>query len=251
MKQLRLAFGFFTVLPLSRTGGIDEIAESGYLLPFVAIFLGGAEGLAGWGSLELWGPGVAAALVLALALILTGLHHADGLADVADSVMAGGDKARKLEVLKDKTMGIGALAAFILTYLVSWTAVAEAGSVLAPSSLPWLLMTVEVSARMSLLTVAFLSRPSHPGSGSAFLEALKGLRGAAGLGLSIACLAALAIPLGYLTPLVSGAAALILGLLLGAAGQRWYGGANGDLLGASVELGRMAALLAVVATLYR
>lgn len=249
MKQLRLAFGFFTVLPLSGTGSIGEIAKSGYLLPLVALFLGGVEGLAGWSLLQLWAPGVAAALVLALALLLTGLHHTDGLGDVADSVMAGGDRVRKLQVLKDKTMGVGALAALILTYLVSWTALAEAFPALAPSSLPWLLMTVEVSARVSLLTVAFLSRPSHPGSGSAFLEAFKGGRGALAIGISIACLAALGLTLGCLTPLAAGAAALFTGLLLTAAGRRWYGGANGDLLGASVELARMAALLAAAATL--
>lgn len=249
MKRLRLAFGFFTILPLSVAGSVNEIAASGYLLPLVALFLGGAEGLAGWGLLQLFGPGVAAALVLALALLLTGFHHADGLADVADSVMAGGDKARKLQVLKDKTMGIGALGTLILTYLVTWAALGESMPARAADSLPWLLMTVEVSARMSLLTVAFLSRPSHPGSGSAFLKALKGIKGAMGLGLSIACLAALGVPLGYLTPLICGAAAFIIGLLLTWAGRRWYGGANGDLLGASVEISRMAALLAAVTML--
>lgn len=249
MKRLRLAFGFFTVLPLSRAGSIDKIAESGYLLPLVALVLGGAEGLAGWGLLELFGPAVTAALVLALALFLTGFHHADGLADVADSVMAGGGRARKLKVLKDKTVGIGALATLVLTYLVSWAALTEAVPALAPSSLPWLLMTAEVAARMSLLVVGFLSRPSHPGSGSAFLAALKGWRGSLGIGLSIACLAALAFLLGYSIPLAGGAAALATGILLTLAGKRWYGGANGDLLGASVELARMAALLAAAAVL--
>ncbi|MHB1390074.1 MAG: adenosylcobinamide-GDP ribazoletransferase [Thermoleophilia bacterium] len=249
MRRLRLVFGFFTVLPLSQAGGLGEIAAAGFLLPLVAMLLGGAEGLAGWGLTQIFGLPVTAALVLALALLLTGLHHTDGLADVGDAIMAGGGHERRLAVLKDRAMGTGAVTALILVYLVSWAALMELLPSREAAKFPWLLMVVEVAARLALIVTAALSRPSHEGSGSAFVAGMKGGRGAEAVFLSVAFLAALALPLGWRLPLAGGASAVGVGLLLVPGGRRWFGGANGDLLGAAVELGRMAALLGAVAVI--
>ncbi|MBE0428278.1 MAG: adenosylcobinamide-GDP ribazoletransferase [Thermoleophilia bacterium] len=249
MRQLRLAFGFFTILPLARAGGIEEVTRAAFLLPLVAVFLGGVEGLAGWGLSGLFEAQVVAAIILALALLLTGLHHADGLADVGDAVMAGGSRSRRLAVLKDRTMGIGAIAALLLVYLVSWAALSEALPGIEERHWPWLMMSVELSARFSLFALAMFSRPSHKGSGSVFIAGSKGWRGMAASAIVLILLALLAIPLGILIPLVCGAGALAVAILLAAAGRRWFGGANGDLLGASVETGRVAALLAAAAAL--
>lgn len=251
MRRLRLALGFFTVLPLSSAGGMGEIAAAGFLLPLVALLLGSVEGLAGWGLAQIFGLPVTAALVLAMALLLTGLHHSDGLADVGDAIMAGGGHDRRLAVLKDRAMGTGAVTALILVYLVSWAALMELLPASAASRFPWLLMAVEVAARLSLIATAALSRPSHAGTGSAFLAGMKGGRGALAVVLSIVFLAALAMPLGWRLPLICGTAATATGLLLVQGGRRWFGGANGDLLGAAVELGRMAALLGAAAVVCR
>ncbi|MHB0866499.1 MAG: adenosylcobinamide-GDP ribazoletransferase [Thermoleophilia bacterium] len=249
MRRLRLVLGFFTVLPLSQTGGLGEIAAAGFLLPLVALLLGGAEGLAGWGLAHIFGPPVTAALVLVLALLLTGLHHTDGLADVGDAIMAGGGHERRLAVLKDRAMGTGAVTALILVYLASWAALLELLPAGEASRLPWLLMAVEVAARLSLVVTAALSRPSHSGSGSAFVVGMKGGRGAVAIFLSAVFLAALTVPLGWRIPLAGGISSVAVGLLLVQGGRRWFGGANGDLLGAAVELGRMAALLGAVAAI--
>lgn len=247
MKQLRLAFGFFTILPFSARGSIAEVAKASYLLPFVAVFLGGAEGLAAWACLQVFGPVVTSAIVLALALLLMGFHHSDGLADVADAVMAGGGKAGRIKILKDKAMGTGAAVTVFLTYLITWAAILETVQLLEPRALFWLFITAEVSARLSLLLVAGLSGFSHEGSGSVFVTALKGSRGWLGIIISAVILAAMAVPLGYGTPLACGLAATVIGLFLVPMANHWFGGANGDLLGASTELGRAAALLAAAA----
>jgi adenosylcobinamide-GDP ribazoletransferase len=251
LRQLRLAFGFFTVLPLARSGDLRQVAAAGYLLPLVAVILGAGEGMAAWGLLSITGTVVSSALVLALALLLTGFHHTDGLADMGDAVMAGGGKDRRLAVLKDRTMGVGAVMALLLVYLISWAALIEDLPAFAPSSLPWVFVSVEVSARLSLITVAVISRSSHSGSGSEFLAALKGARAAAAILMSLGALAVVALLIRYRFPLACAAAAILVGMLLAGAGRRWFGGANGDLLGASVELGRMAALLAVAVAVCR
>ncbi len=250
MNSLRHVFGFFTILPLSRAGTIEDTARAGYLLPLVAAVLGGIEGLAGWGCERLFGQPVAAAAILAMALLLTGFHHSDGLADFGDAVMIHGDAARRIEVLKDRTMGIGATGAVFLTWLISWAALLQ---LLSSSGqgvrIVWSLMAVEISARLSMLMVTAVSVPSHEGSGSVFLANLKGWRSILGIVLSACGLAALALALPLAGIITAGTAAVFTGLILAAAGRHWFGGAGGDLMGAAVELGRMAALLGLVATL--
>ena len=249
MRRLRLAFGFFTILPLGRSGSMEEIASAGFLLPVVALVLGGMEGLAGWGLSQIFGIYLTAALILVLAFLLTGLHHADGLADVGDAVLAGGGPERRLAVLKDRTMGIGGLTALVFTFVISWASLTEILPSFDRGSFPWLLMAIEVSARLALISLAALSRPSHRGSGSAFIAGLKGWRSVVALGITLLFLSLLVIPLGITVPSACGTGALAVAIFLTAAGRRWFGGANGDLLGASVEAGRMAALLGAAAVL--
>lgn len=249
LRPLRLAFGFFTVLPLARTGTMTEIARAAWLLPLVAVFLGGAEGAAAWGLLELFGPGVTAALVLAAALLLTGLHHSDGLADLGDALMVHGDRQRRLDVLKDRTMGVGAAGALLIVYLTSWAALAELFSRRQGMDLIWCLVAAEAAARLSLLAAAAAGRPSHAGSGSAFMEAQKGWRRAAGIALSLGVLAAAGMATRAAEAALAGAAALAITILLVVVCRRLFGGLNGDVLGAAVETGRMAALLGLLAGL--
>ena len=55
--------------------------------PVVGAALGLVVGGAWWGAEQLWPPAVAAALVVALDLALTGLLHLDGLVDSADGLL--------------------------------------------------------------------------------------------------------------------------------------------------------------------
>ncbi|MHB9111930.1 MAG: adenosylcobinamide-GDP ribazoletransferase [Thermoleophilia bacterium] len=250
MMSIRRLLGFFTVLPLSSSGTVEDIARAGFLLPLVAVFLGGMEGLAGWGFERLAGQPVAAAAVLATAMLLTGLHHADGLADLGDALMVHGDASRRLQVLKDRTMGAGAVAALLITGLATWAALLQLLAMRGGSlELVWLLMSVEISARLSMLMVIAAGKPSHEGSGRIFIETMKGWRNAAGILLSVALLGVLALAVPVAGVLAGAAAAASMGLVLAAIGRHWLGGCGGDIMGASVELGRMAALIALVAVL--
>ncbi len=225
-----------------------DVASASYLMPAVALSLGLVEGLSGWGLSNLVRPQLAAAIILASALLLTGFHHSDGLADVGDALMARGDAARRIEVLKDRTLGIGAVGSLLLTYLVTWAALAEAVSVYEGVYLVAALVIAEVSARLCLLLVAIFSRPSHEGSGSIVISVLKGWRGAAATALSVAILASLAVLLPW-AALLAACAAAASSLIIIAMASRWFGGAGGDILGASVEWGRMAALVGIAAAL--
>ena len=249
LRDMRNAFGFFTIMPLSRAGTIGEIAGASYLLPFVAAFLGGLEGVTGWGSHQVFGAPVSAALVLAAALLLTGFHHSDGLADLGDALMVHGDPARRIEVLKDRTMGIGAVGALLLSYLISWAAITEIITLRPGFELILSIMVVELSARLCLLFVGSLGRPSHQGSGSIFVNALKGWRGMTGIVFTLVILAPMVLFLPYQAILFPVGAVVAAGILLLLISRRFFGGIGGDVLGASVELGRLVALLGLLAGL--
>ena len=246
LRPLWLAFGFFTVLPLGAPGGLPEVAAAGYLLPLIGAVLGGLEGLVAWSSLRLFGPLPAAAITLAAALLLTGLHHMDGLADLGDAVMVHGGPARRLEVLKDRTLGVGAAGTLLLTYLITWAALAQLDAALTGLRLVLSLVAIEVCARLGLMLVAAMSRPSHAGSGSAFITVLKGRPAAAGVAAALAILGLLAWPAGLALIVAAVVATNLVAAVLAAAAARLFGVANGDVLGAAVELGRMAAALASV-----
>ncbi len=246
---MRGVLGFFTILPVSRAGSIEEIAASSYLLPIVAAFLGAFEGTAGWGLSHVFGVPVTAALVLAAALLLTGLHHSDGLADLGDALMVHGNADRRIEVLKDRTMGIGAAGALLLTYLTSWAAMAEVISLRPGAGLVVVFIAVEVSARLCLLITGILGRPSHQGSGSRFAYALKGRRGMLGIFLTLVILAPTVFFIPVPALLFAVAASVVASLLMLVVSWRFLGGIGGDVLGASVELGRLSALLGFLAGL--
>jgi adenosylcobinamide-GDP ribazoletransferase len=249
LNDLRAAFSFFTILPTRRQASISEIAASCYLLPLVALALGLAAGLAGWGGEALFGAYVAAAVMLAASLLLTGLHHADGLADFGDALMAHGDASRKVEVLKDRTFGVGALGALFITYLVSWAAMLQLITCGKGLELVWYMIAAELGGRLALLLTALAGPPSHAGSGSEFIAAARGARGVAGIVISLTVLGLLMIPLGWTAPALTACGSMLAALFIIFSGRRWFRGIGGDLLGASVELGGMAALLGLVAAL--
>lgn len=248
LRRLRLTLGFFTVVPVSSGGSIVEIGSGAYFLPVVALALGVIEGLAAVGLVRLFQPLLSAALVLSIALLATGLHHSDGLADVGDAIMVRAGPERRRQVLKDRTMGIGAVAALLLTYMISWAALAEILARLDDSDLLAALVLTEVAARLCMLLVAVISDPSHEGSGSAFIRSLKGWRSGLALGISVALmlLAALWLPLGTL---LAATGVIVAATLIVVLASGWFGGTGGDVLGAAVEWGRMAALLGLALAL--
>ena len=71
-------------------------------------------------------PGiVVGGLVLALLLLITGLHHTDGLLDFGDGVMVHGTAEHKIEVMHDQLTGAGGLTLGIMTMLITALAIGQ------------------------------------------------------------------------------------------------------------------------------
>lgn len=184
---------------------------------------------------------VVATVFLAWLYAVTGINHLDGVADLGDALVVHGDAERRHEVLKDTTVGVGALLAVGLVLLAGWSAIAELATL--PLRAAVLVVAAEVSAKLATATVVCLGTATHEGLGSA-LTSRSGRR-------DLVLPALLALPVAASTWPTPAAAVTLLagattGLLAVRLGTSRLGGVSGDLMGATNECARVVALLAGV-----
>ncbi len=223
LSPLRGAVGFLTRLPVESTdrdwrvltGNIWAFPLVGYLVGLVAAVVL---------LVELPAPTAALAYVT-IVFALTGINHADGLADLGDAAVVHGHASRRRSVMKDTTVGVGGIVALGLGLF----GLAGGGFLLA--TLPArvgiaLAIAAEVGAKLGMVTLAVRGRPSHDGMGAQLLGAPARNEW---LGLGIALPAVLlAMP--------ASAAAVVMGPVVALVLRRWarehLGGVSGDVFGA-------------------
>jgi adenosylcobinamide-GDP ribazoletransferase len=235
MRGLLVAIGFLTRLPVPAKVFDDASGRSNSLAwyPVVGLLIGGLLWALSW-VLAATPPMLAAALLLAVWVALTGALHLDGLADSADAWVGGlGDRERTLAIMKDPRCGPMGVVALVLVLLVKFAALAS----LPPAS--GALLLAPVLARASL-TAAFLSTPyvRSGGLGSGLTAAP---RTACLLGLAFAVAVGIA---GGWRGVSAIAVTLVVFALWRVACMRRLDGMTGDTCGALTELVEVAVLLA-------
>lgn len=227
------ALGFLTVLGGARTPDRATFAA----FPLVGALIGAA--LAGVWLLasELWSPGVAAVLVVAADLAITGMLHLDGLADSADGLLPHLPPERRLAVMRAPDVGAFALAVVPVVLLARWAALAT------DLVEPLALVGVWAASRTVLAAVpAVVPYAREQGLASSMLDGARPWVAVwlvpALVVLVIAQGATGAVALGVLVATGTGVVALA---------RRRIGGFTGDVLGATAVLAETVALLALAA----
>lgn len=225
-----VAVSFLSVLPVPLPSAVPGAAfpRSVAFFPLVGAGLGavvaGADAL-----LRLLLPvQVASALDLALLAVLTGGLHLDGLADAADGLLAPLDRARRLEVMREGSVGAFGVAAVALVLLVDFAALASV-----PPADRAAAIVAAVAASRAAVSVAVVAFPyaRREGVGTAFRDGLGPLDGAVALVVAAAVATALLGIRGATLLATAVAAALALGSLARAR----LGGLTGDVYGAAAE----------------
>ncbi|KAB1192353.1 adenosylcobinamide-GDP ribazoletransferase [Haloferax sp. MBLA0076] len=248
LNAVRGGLGFLTRLPVG--GGESEwdaFRRTPAAFPLVGYVVGGLAALPLLLPLPI--P-TAAALYLVTIYLVTGVTHADGLADLGDAAVVHGDAERRLSVLKDSQTGVGGLLALGLTLVVLGLGafgLAGAGGRLTLTAGVAIALAAEVGAKAGMATLVCLGDPAHEGLGSA----LVGENDPSGLlAVVVSCL-----PVVALAPVTGGpavVAALVCGpvvaLLVRSWGRQRLGGVSGDVLGATNELARATAIHVGVVT---
>jgi len=239
MKGLRLAVGFLTVFPLpplQEELQPGDLGRSAAWFPLVGLVIGALLTLALSGLPLILPASVSAVIVVALWALMTGGLHLDGLADCGDGLLAAVSRERRLEIMRDPRLGSFGGMTLVLHLLLKVSLLAA----LAAHPLKALLIA-PVLARWLILIVARQPNVRPGGLGAEF---------ALGLSRKSYLYAAILPILAVLYGGVRGVLAALLAHLVMFAVIRLaksrLGGVTGDVLGLTVELGEVAALLAFV-----
>ena len=233
---MRRALAFLT--PLGGAAEPDRRTLSWF--PVAGALIGACVGAAWWGAQELWPAVVAAAVVVAVDLALTGLLHVDGLVDSADGLLPQVPRERRLAIMAEPSVGAYGVAVAATVLLLRFSAFAsmDADVLLVAGIWAGSRTTMAVAAR------ALPYARSEGGLASAFVGGDWRPVGLAGL--------ILAVSLGALAGGRQTELAVALGFAASAAviafAHRRIGGFTGDVLGAAGLIGETVALLVAAAS---
>jgi adenosylcobinamide-GDP ribazoletransferase len=244
LKEIKNLLSFLTILPVSMDKDcLTDAAKGMFLFPLIGAFIGLLAGIFAWVTSQFLPSLVVGALALGFLLLITGLHHTDGLLDFGDGVMYHGSAERKIEIMHDQLTGAGGLTLGIMTFLITALSIAE----LNMNTIIQSLIIVEVAAKLSMVIGAWAGKAVHTGMSSSFIEAMHGKKGNARLIVALVISFGIAVPLLWLTGAVTVLAAVIASLIMVGISHRHFKGVTGDVLGATNELTRMVSLIVLLA----
>src|SRR5579875_2997366 len=113
----RAAIALLTIVPVGARRQPGGLGDAAGWFPLVGALVGGSGAAVELIAAHPLGRAVAAVLAVGTQVVLTGGLHQDALADAADALGARGDRARRLEVMRDP--GIGAFGALALAFWVA------------------------------------------------------------------------------------------------------------------------------------
>ena len=245
LDDLVAAAAFLTRVPVPHRASPPNLARAYRAFPPLGAAIGAAVGavylLLLWIGLPTIG---AAVLALGAGALLTGALHEDGLADLADGFGGGGDKAAKLDVMRDSRLGTyGSLA-----LMTSFVAKIGALSTLPRSEVIVAMIATHALARAPLAVLA---------AAMPYARA-DGLAASAGRPDSLialtACVVATVIALVALpaaTAVTAAFVAAVTAASLAVLAQQQIGGQTGDVLGAVEQVCEVAVLLTLAARVVR
>ncbi|RZD38409.1 MAG: adenosylcobinamide-GDP ribazoletransferase [Thaumarchaeota archaeon] len=237
-KEIGSVFSFLTIIPFSNST-LDNIAKYMYIFPIVGIVIGIIIGSFGFGLSFFLDPLLVSLLVVTSIVIITGIHHADGLADFADGLMVKGSKDRKLEAMKDLSTGSAGIVAIVL-YLIG---LVIAISLTSGFDLFKAILISEILAKFSMVLMASLGNSASVGSNSPFVKIMKDKKK---LAIAFLIMIIPVILIGETTGLIMFGVTVTLTMFLLVLSTRSFGGITGDVLGATNEFTRLASLIVFV-----
>ncbi|MBM3905667.1 MAG: adenosylcobinamide-GDP ribazoletransferase [Thaumarchaeota archaeon] len=234
-RQAGSVFSFLTIIPAGNSD-LQTVAKHMYLFPVIGIAIGLLLGAAGWGMSFFLEPLVVGLLVTAGLVLITGIHHTDGLSDFADGIMVKGTKEKKLEVMRDPKVG----SAGIITIVLYVAAAVIALSFMKGFELFYAILIGEIIAKFCMVLSASIGPSAWQGSNSTFIESMKDRKKLVIAGIiTISIIVAFQNNAGF----VALGAAIVITLIIIGVSRRSFGGISGDIMGATNELARVSAFL--------
>jgi adenosylcobinamide-GDP ribazoletransferase len=238
--ELRTGLAFLTRLKLTPPAPIAgaEVARASWTFPVIGAGIGLLGAIVYWLAHGLGlDPLLGGTLTVAATMLVTGALHEDGLADTADGFGGGQTAARKLEIMRDSSIGAGGAAALILSFLLRAGAIA---SIAEPGLVALALIAAHGGARATLpIFMRRVPRAREDG-----LSAQAGAPPQQSAAIAVAIGAALLwLCLGFGGALVTLILLVAALALAGWLANNQIGGQTGDVLGAVEQLSEVLILL--------
>jgi adenosylcobinamide-GDP ribazoletransferase len=228
IKRLICAIQFLTRLPTPPLSEFEDdlITQSARYFPGVGLLVGALSALVFTLADQLNHSPVSAVLAVATSVLLTGAFHEDGLADTADGLGGGLDRAKRLSIMKDSRIGTYGACALVLSLALRISALYALPVMIAAFAL--------ISSHAVARTIAVIAMYALPYAGDVETAKHKPVP----MGVSAASLA-IALGIGFssltLLPPMVGAVAVITALIpavwLANKARNLIGGYVGDVLG--------------------
>ena len=262
IKTFRDLLSFLTIIPV---GGKEDFifttAENVYLFPLIGGFIGllAAAYFVGSGFIVRFLLGLVnsvivlptdflsklavAAMTVAFLLVITGLQHFDGLIDLGNAVGLGNLHDRKMVAHAWTVTYAGA----VLAIIVEFAAFVGLFFIFSPLLAFGAIIAAEVSAKLAMVTIVWVGKPTHKGLGSIFLSKAKKKLNFIAYGLSVLIVYPFfAYALNPILGLVGVAVVLVsipVALVMEKVSERVFGGVSGDTIGATNEVARAVTLI--------
>ena len=242
MRNLRIAIGFLTILPVAPGGADLSMAGTRAYFPLVGLGLGGILAGLELAAREVLPPLVVGALLVIALVLLTRAIHIEGFLDACDGLFGGFTRERRLEILHDSNVGAFAVIGGACLIMLKWSLLVGLVGV----ERTCILILFPCLSRLGMLTtMAAFPYARDQGMGTAF-QSGRGWWQVA-FGLATAATAS--------TLLIGGAGGILLvaALVVSLAFGRWVrgllGGMTGDTYGAVNEIAEVTVLMTAIVLL--
>jgi adenosylcobinamide-GDP ribazoletransferase len=267
IKTFRDLLSFLTIIPV---GGKEDFifttAEHLYLFPIIGAFIGVLAGAYFLGAsiivhflLSLVNPIIAlptdllaklavAAMTVAFLLVLTGLQHFDGLIDLGNAFGLRNLHDRKMVAHAWTVTYWGALLAIIVE-LAAFAGLFLINPLFAFGGI----IAAELSAKLAMVTIVWIGKPTHKGLGSIFLQKAKKKLNIIAYGLSVLIVFPFFTFTGkpYLGLIGVGVVlvSIPIAFVMKKVAESVFGGVSGDMIGATNEVARAVTLILLAGVL--
>lgn len=243
LREIKNLIAFLTIIPVGMDQNcLVDAASNMHFFPLIGAFIGLLAGIFAWLLLNFFDALIVGTLTLGLTLLITGLHHADGLLDFGDGLMYQGSAEEKIKIMRDQQTGVGGFALGMVTFLTTALCIAKLSQNIIIQSL----VICEASAKLAMVIIARLGKSANKGMNTPFIEAMHGKNRNCRLAAALLITLGLALALMRLAGVAVVSASIVSALIIVKISGRHFNGVTGDVFGACNELARLSSLLAIV-----
>lgn len=253
-------------MPFKGPKSFDQIADSFYIAPLIGLVIGCLAGILAYFLALVFPALLAGILTLGFILLITGLHHTDGLFDFGDGLMAHGHPERRLEVMKDLRIGVGGLGLGFIVLMTTFLSISEISRLSSPLYAPLIpssfridtllefflaipmiiqsLIIAEVSAKLSMVVIAAAGKPAK--KESMVLTVIQRMKNKGKFTISIILSLLFLVPFQWIG-IIGLLIGILVALLINYISVKRFNGITGDVMGATNDLARVVTLLCIIA----